>query len=153
MKTEEERKDEHFTKYEIYKLVLIVTQVLTFFLNLIETINGEYRIQLHNIINWIRWVLILLLLVIGNMIKQPVFFKIGFHIQFISMILLVFDVTNKRFLDNVQEIIMISQPMMIGMFCPFFLPMCFIEHVCVHIPLSILYQIACSFGFFSMFYG
>lgn len=73
--------------------------------------------------------------------------------QFFTKLMVVFDFQNLASYDDLKEIVMVSQPLMIGLFCLFFIPMCVVEQAIVHVPLSILYMLITNVAFFSLYYG
>lgn len=99
------------------------------------------------------FVFIQVLTVIAKKTKNPVFIRIAFHMQFFTKLMVVFDFQNLASYDDLKEIVMVSQPLMIGLFCLFFIPMCVVEQAIVHVPLSILYMLITNVAFFSLYYG
>lgn len=151
--TEEERKVEDFMRFDIYMIVCSLAQLVQFRLHMIETMNNAYRNKLFMNIKWGLWLFITAMTILGKMTKQPILLKVAFHLQYVAHIAVIFNSTNSKLYDDTAQITALSTPLTCGMFCLIYIPICFVERVYVHVPITIIYQGITSFGIFSMYAG
>ena len=153
MMSPEELKVEHFMRYQIYYIILVVCQVTSFFFYARQVRDKEYVNQQWAPIYVSWWILVTVLTYCGKRTKNVYFLKIGFHIQFIQHIMIFMDVSRKRSFENLSLVIQLTHPYDITMFGLFYIPFCMTERAYIHVPISFLYMFALCFSVYASYYS
>lgn len=151
--TAEERKLDHYMSYQIYMNLLFITQGIKFYMFVRASVYDEYRNKPFLYYHWSHFLFVGILMIFGQATKNPGFLRFAFHIQTLAKVFIMLDFAHRTFLDDLSEVIVVHQLITIAFFCLYFIPFCILERACVHVPMSIIYQIAIQFAQFSMFYG
>ena len=133
MMSDDERKVEQYKSFQIYMVALACSQIITLILGVGDTYCEKYRIKNYYWVGPLRWAIVSTIMLLGHKTQKTIFLRIGFHFQFITQILWIYNFFKSRFLNEFAEIIILSQPKIMCLFGMLFMPFCHLELSLIHI--------------------